>query len=283
MLNGIDYLSNIQFNSDFGKFLNSYQSQTSINPMDFKKFLQIMLSQKPDCLDIDNLMVEEQCVRDFFILLSGYKQEYKDVFDTFKHKIIQHIKCPNCNLVSTKEIIQLYMEENVPDNNASLKTYLERLFNESQIAEDYLCECGSRNNCEKKMLFDSKTSSNFLIVILLRVNVSYFDINKQEQVHINTYGNEVDATQDIQIVDVNGSKIIFEPIGVIPHLGHVSGKVSSGHYICDIRLKNFNWYRTNDDKKSIALNKNMVTRKGYVILYKRKYLKTKHVDNYDPV
>ena len=212
----------------------------------------------------------------FFILLSGYDEIYKDVIDVFKHTIVQHIKCPNCDIISTKTTTQLYLEENVPKNNSSLKTYLEQLFNKSQVAEDYLCECGSRNDCEKRILFDSQASSNFLIVILLRVNTSYFDINKQEQVNINSYGNEVDVTNDIQINDCNGSIVTFEPIGVIPHLGHVSGKISSGHYICDL-FKKSHWFRTNDEKEAKVLNKNNVTRRGYVILFKRKYLKTKHV------
>ena len=274
LMNALDYAADIKFSSSLGKYLMKYKSETKINPMKVKELLQKQLEQKPSTLDIDNIMMEEQCVRDFFILLSGNGEVFHDIINAFQHTILQKITCPTCKQSSLKQEKYLYMEENVPDNNSALKNYLEKLFNDPQIAEDYLCECGQRNNCEKKISLVTSKSSNFLLVILLRVNISYFDVNKQHQITINSYSNEVDVTHDIEIIDVEGKTVVYQPIGVIPHIGNVLGHKSSGHYICDLKLKNNTWVRTSDESKAIVLNIDNVTRHGYVILLKRKFLKT---------
>ena len=163
------------------------------------------------------------------------------------------------------------MEECCPPDNSMLNDFLEKYFNQDQIAEDFCCEegCGSRGNFPKKLTLITRESSNFIVVILLRANYEWYDARTKTTTKVNSYDNKIDITQNFNIIDNEGEVICYEPISVIPHLG-VSGRNSAGHYICNIKQINGDWLYCADDQKQTVIKPANVTKKGYVILYKRK-------------
>ena len=83
-------------------------------------------------------------------------------------------------------------------------------------------------------------------------------------------GNNVNATLNVTLQNLQGDIICFEPIGILEHIGDVNARgESDGHYICDIKDKLSNyWFRTNDSQLPILLCTDDVTKLGYCILYK---------------
>ena len=77
-------------------------------------------------------------------------------------------------------------------------------------------------------------------------------------------------TEDVNIIDNEGNLICYQPVGVIPHTGYASGERSAGHYICNLKLPNGKWVLCDDEKNPSLINKNNVTKRGYIILFKRK-------------
>ena len=72
--------------------------------------------------------------------------------------------------------------------------------------------------------------------------------------------------------DSTGQEAIYEALAVLEYKGRMElSGVSRGHYICDIRDKanKKKWYRTNDSCDPIPIQEKDVSKKGYVILFKR--------------
>ena len=60
-------------------------------------------------------------------------------------------------------------------------------------------------------------------------------------------------------------------MSVVEYQGQLSrAGESQGHYICDVKDKKSKiWFRTNDDCDPIQLSMSEVSKKSYVVLYKR--------------
>ena len=71
--------------------------------------------------------------------------------------------------------------------------------------------------------------------------------------------------------DEGGFQTWYEPISVIEYQGRLTRTgVSQGHYICDIKDVNTNtWFRTNDNQDPVQIRSSSVSKKGYVVLFKR--------------
>ena len=71
--------------------------------------------------------------------------------------------------------------------------------------------------------------------------------------------------------DATNSQAFFEAISVIEFKGVVTNTgQSNGHYICDVKdADTKTWFRTNDDNEPIEIPVSSVSKRGYVVLYKR--------------
>jgi hypothetical protein len=259
--NAMDHMPFEEYSSEFGILLQQLQKTKLIDPIPAKRILQRTIEAKPSSLDENNIMTGQQCARDFWVIIAGNENLFLDLFKHFFHKVQQTITCFNCNYAYVREDTLLYMEESCPPDNTSLKTYLEQYYNMDQTVE-YRCEdgCGKKGNSSKKIQIITRESSSFLLVILSRVNL----------IETNTYENKINITEDVNIIDNEGNLICYQPVGVIPHTGYASGERSAGHYICNLKLPNGKWVLCDDEKNPTLINKNNVTKRGYIILFKRK-------------
>ena len=278
IFSAFDHDQQFKLFSELGCLLQQLHKKRLIDPLPVKRLLQRILTMNKQInmlgsLDIDYIMIGQQCARDFWILISGNRDLFKDIFEQFLHTIEQRITCTNCNHVLVKKCTSLYLEESCPSDNTSLKTFLENYFNQNQIAEDFCCEegCATRGNYPKKITIVSKDSSNFLLVILLRSNFVCYDEKTNTTTRVNSYGNKIDIIKDLNIIDNEDKNVCYQPVAVIPHTG-VSGQNSSGHYTCYIKRTNGCWVNCDDEKKQTIVSPIHVTKKGYIVLYKRKSL-----------
>ena len=58
---------------------------------------------------------------------------------------------------------------------------------------------------------------------------------------------------------------------MIDFLGSIANSgESQGHYTCDVKYaQSKTWYRTNDNRTPVQIDKKDVSKQGYVVLYKR--------------
>ena len=111
LLNGFDHLGEVSMTSPIGKKLLEYQKMTVVDPKDMKQMLQNLINQNPGSLDIDSIISGQQCARDFFVILTGNLNNCEDVFDKFKHTLIQTMTCLHCKRTTSnytnRQIIQI--------------------------------------------------------------------------------------------------------------------------------------------------------------------------------
>ena len=70
--------------------------------------------------------------------------------------------------------------------------------------------------------------------------------------------------------DVNGTLTQYEAIAVLEFAGTVDNfGQSRGHYTCDVKDTEKNWFRTNDNAVPISMQAKNVSNIPYVVLYKR--------------
>ena len=71
--------------------------------------------------------------------------------------------------------------------------------------------------------------------------------------------------------DDYGNTASYDPISIIEFQGSINkGGQSQGHYICDLQdQRSKYWFRTNDNRDPIKINKDEVTKNTYVVLMKR--------------
>jgi ubiquitin C-terminal hydrolase len=71
--------------------------------------------------------------------------------------------------------------------------------------------------------------------------------------------------------DNSGLECTFEAIALIEHQGQMTKDgEGQGHYICDVKTKENDWYRTNDNKSHIQIAQKYVSKKSVVVLYRKK-------------
>ena len=75
----------------------------------------------------------------------------------------------------------------------------------------------------------------------------------------------------IDFRDDQGHEAIFEPISIIDFQGSISPSGQShGHYISDVQEQTKkHWFRTNDNRYPVPITLDKVSKKAYVVLFKR--------------
>ena len=145
---------------------------------------------------------------------------------------------------------------------------MEEALTESYSVEEYHCErqsggCGMKATARHSSKIKTINDRHFLVVLLRRVTQG------QNGVELNM--NKISATGDVEVVSKNGIYGTFSPIAVIEHSGEVilSGD-TRGHYMCDLKTKDGQWYHTNDDCLPKKIDRLKVSRKAAVVLYCKK-------------
>ena len=263
LLCGFDFsLDFVQFNSRLGIELQNLHQQTFIDPTRLKKLLQKEIDENSDRLQRDNILLGQQCARDFLIIISENKENWLDVYNKFHHVTVQTLTCPNCKRESKYRSSNFYREIACPPDNSRLRNYIQQTFCCSEEV-DYLCEdgCKKRGFFKKNLKLCSDESSEFIIIVLTR-GISNM---------VNNYENKVVATDHVIIDDSENRPQTYMPISIIEYEGSfLSSKTSQGHYTCDVKsIETNNWYRTNDEFLPQLIQQQQVTKSGYVILYKK--------------
>ena len=89
--------------------------------------------------------------------------------------------------------------------------------------------------------------------------------------HHQINDNKVRATGDTEVTTSIGSISYFVPIAVIDHIGSIGLEGSTlGHYLCDVKSKEGDWFHTNDNLNPVKINRRKVTKKAAVVLYRKK-------------
>ena len=71
--------------------------------------------------------------------------------------------------------------------------------------------------------------------------------------------------------DGYGNTASYDAISIIEFRGSINNSgQSQGHYICDLQEQRSRyWFRTNDNRDPVKINKDEVTKNAYVVLMKR--------------
>ena len=256
ILTALDRSPNHSLTSRIGKELQVAQTQSLIDPR-FMKFL-IQDEIETNHSRYQHILTDEQCARDLLIILTENERSWIDLYSLLFHKRKQTIMCQNCGEESYHYINQLYAEVTLPEDNANLKSMLERDWNHGSEVE-YRCEeCNYRGLATKKHEIVTDESSGFFVVLMSRYE--------------GNYDNRVSVTEEVTMMDSTSCPVRFSPVSVIYHVGGASYSVkSSRHYMCDVKSqKDDKWYKTSDSSIPTELEETGVTKAGFIVLYKRK-------------
>ena len=95
-------------------------------------------------------------------------------------------------------------------------------------------------------------------------------IQFDQQQHIIRTEISVDANEEVNLIDANGTSAKYLPISIIHHRGNVIGKSTEGHFLADVKNNNTNtWFRTSDNDTPVDITKKGLTKMGYIFLYKK--------------
>lgn len=145
---------------------------------------------------------------------------------------------------------------------------MEEALTESYPVEGYHCErqnggCGVRATARHSSKIKTILDKHFLIVLLRRA------IQGPSGVELNM--DKVSATGDVEIGSKNGIYATYSPIAIIEHSGQViSNGDTRGHYMCDVKRRDGQWYHTNDECLPKKIDRLKVSRKAAVVLYCKK-------------
>ena len=182
--------------------------------------------------------------------------------------------CSNCGYTSYHQPEEeLYCMMDCPPDGSSLSEAVRQTFNDGETIE-YRCQrcCKTSENghaLKKRMLSDVHTT-DFIIVVLKRTRQVRNRLSTRRRAEIIT--NNVSATENVTLTDILGNEAIFEPICVMNHIGRMTedGR-SSGHFTADVKNQITNtWFHTSDSDRPIPIFETDVTKRGYIILYKKK-------------
>ena len=257
LLVALDYSPNFVMSSSLGKLLELAQSKTLIDPRPIKRLIQDELDSNSGRYQY--ILTEQQCARDLLIILGEKEETWRDVHNLVWQTCKQTITCQNCQAESFSYATQLYSEVSCPEDNVSLKNFLENNFNGVGEDLEYLCgSCKVRGIAKQSFQLVTEASSSYFVVCLKRSE--------------ENYSNRVIATHDITLVDSNNHPRVYTPLSIIYHQGGVEHDVRSvRHYMCDLKdVKNDKWFHTSDASEPKLLKTQQVTKNGFIVLYKRK-------------
>ena len=152
----------------------------------------------------------------------------------------------------------------VPENSVSMSTFIEKKLNGFEEMHSWRDEdgCGGTTIGRKCTRIMNLKNSEFLIFILSRL------IIVDDQLKIMK--TRVSATENISIKDFSGHSEEFCPIAIIHHTGEVSANTTRGHYRADVMQESTKkWFRTSDDDKPVEIEKEHISERGYIYLYKK--------------
>ena len=261
ILCGIDYSSNVEFNSLLGRELQNLQCEQFINPTRLKLLFQEEIDRNSYRLERENLLFGQQDARDFLINITENKENWLDVYHTFHHVTVQTLACRNCKTESYYRSSSIFHEMTCPPDNSRLRNYIEQIFSCSEEVE-YTCEkCQKTGLFKKSLKICSDESSEFMIFVLTRGIMD----------SINNYNNRIIVTDNCIIEDHEYNQHTYEPIAVIEHEGTFTSSTNTeGHYVCDVKhIQDREWYNTDDESIPKCIPLNQVTKYGYIILYRK--------------
>ena len=260
ILCSMDYSQDFSASSALGyKLETAAHSRRVIESESIKRLIQHEVEINGE--RFQHILTGEQGARDILILLGENMASWMDIFCHLYHTTVQTISCKYCQSQSVRaqEDAQLYYEIECPRDQSNMKRWIESLVNKGTDIEEYKClGCKEKQNAFLQSQIKTEASSNFLIVLIKRSEV--------------TYNNRITATDDITLIDSNNVPRSYTPLSVIYHVGGVRSKQGSvRHYLCDVKSKvDGNWYRTSDATQPKRLKKEEVSKEGYIILYMRK-------------
>ena len=139
-----------------------------------------------------NLLHGQQCVRDLFVCLNENVMNWPDVFSHFGFNVTTSFSCDGCGTANSHDILQSYVEFEVPPENADLSEYLGYQYNTSELV-GVKCEssCNKMVQKEKRMRISNVEETEFITVILTRT------MDTEDGYKFNT--NNIESTNDLLI------------------------------------------------------------------------------------
>ena len=253
LLTGIDHgRHQVEMWSELGRQLIVSQTETMIHPLIYKQILQNQINLSNQHERRQNILTGYQGARHFLNIISDLSDNWPDVYNFFLHTTRQSITCSTCQYESIlDETAHLYHEMQVPPNGSKLTNFVQHSIENEVVLDGYICD----NNCDgskiKKDKFISSFSSSHIIIVLSRTE--------------NTFDNNVSFTEDFTIIDHLNNPQTYEFLAVVQFHENML------HYTCDVRSQtDGRFYHTNDSRPPKLLNKSEVTKKGFVVLYRKK-------------
>ena len=253
LLTGFDHSSNqVEMWSELGKQLLVSQTETITHPQIYKQILQNQINLSSQHQERQNILTGYQGARHFLNIISDLSDNWPDVYNFFLHTTRQSITCLSCQYESIFDATaHLYHEMQVPPNGSKLKNFVQHSFENKTNVDDYRCI----NNCDgskiKQDKFISSFSSSHIIIVLSQTE--------------NTFNNNVSFTEDFTIIDHLDTPLTYEFMAVVQFHENMQ------HYTCDVKSQaDGKFYHTNDSRPPKLLNKSEVTKKGFVVLYRKK-------------
>ena len=207
----------------------------------------------------------QQDCKDFFIGIQENKQHWMDVYEIFKFSAARKTRCGICRVdqqADTSTSHSFLMFES-PEHNLTLSEYLDQHLNKSSNVQGWRHEdgCGNLTTGSHSLRIVDINSVTFLTIIVNRLALNELGI-------MTINDKKIEVNSEIRIKGHDDTEEIFQPISVIHHRGHVTGKDSRGHYMADILdVRTNKWFRTSDDQLPAVIS--TVTPNGYIFLLKR--------------
>ena len=263
ILTAMDHSDDLNFKSALGIQLTMIQFETVVDPKPFKVLLQNEKEKYSTYDSSENIVYNQQDAKEFVSTLSLYKENeaWNDVCNMIQHKLLETFTCMQCEHKTQRVLeAQLFQTIELPPNNIKLKRSIQKCFNDSDEYpekrwDDHESDCVGAT---RKVQIITKESSSLLMI----------NINRDER----SVRNRNDASDDLILVDDKSIPRTFELIAAVEHIGNITSEgADQGHYICDVKYHaDKKWYRTDDEKMPKLIEKQKVTKRPYILLYRRK-------------
>ena len=208
----------------------------------------------------------QQDCKDFFIGIQQNKQHWMDVYEVFQFSAKRKTRCGVCGIdqqAETSEKHSFLMLE-PPLQDITLGSYLDQHLNQSHEVQGWRHQdgCGNITTGSHSLRIADIRSVQFLTIIVNRLELNAYGL-------LTINDQKIDVESEVMIKGHDDTEEIFQPISIIHHIGHVSGKDTRGHYMADVLdIKTSKWFRTSDDELPKVIT--TVTSNGYIFLLKRK-------------
>ena len=294
VLTAMDHLENIaEFGSDLWNqliWLQGKDPSVVLDPTDIKNVIitterqRLIKGNLPPSnmlFDLGNLplmygeehssvnRIGQQDCQDFFLCLDENRLLWYDIFNLFKVNTLSMTECVSCGNVSKQEVsskASTLVKLECPNQPISMKMYIEQKMNDCEEIDGWRDEdgCGQVTVGKKSEKIASIEEVEFIIFRIQRL------IQFDQQQHIIRTEISVDANEEVNLIDANGTSAKYLPISIIHHRGNVIGKSTEGHFLADVKNNNTNtWFRTSDNDTPVDITEKGLTKMGYIFLYKK--------------